>query len=60
MKPKVKVIVKKLKYPCYVCNPKGKKIVKSNCEFCNGKGQYIDKHYYYIVGNVCYDKDTLD
>jgi len=59
MKPKVKVIVKETIFPCYICNPKGKKVVKSNCDYCNGKGQYIDKHYY-IVGNVCYDKDTLD
>jgi DnaJ-class molecular chaperone len=59
-RPKVKVICKKVKTPCYCCDKVGGIPCKrSICKVCHGTGQYTEKHYIMIVGKTAYDMDTI-
>jgi hypothetical protein len=58
--PKLKVIKKIVKTPCYCCSSVGGKPTSRNkCKVCNGTGKYKESHYYHIFGNQCIDGDTV-
>jgi len=57
---KLKVIVKKVKTPCYECSEIGGIPTKKNkCRCCKGTGKYTEKTYYHIYKGQCFDGDTL-
>ena len=60
---KTKIIKKKIKSPCYICNPKGGGKTNVKCSFCDGKGNFLDEIYYFIYEKngkkYCIDSDTL-
>jgi hypothetical protein len=66
MKPKLKIIKKEIKTPCYCCNKSlyGKTSCRKNCPACKGTGQYIEYIYHHIYTGkngkkYCIDGDTL-
>lgn len=64
MKRQLDVIKKIISYPCYVCNPDGKKCIHKGCKTCDGKGNYKENFYYLITKDkkgrkIAFDSDTL-
>jgi len=45
------VIIKKLKYPCYICNDsiRGKTKARKKCAMCDGTGQFRENHYFFLT-----------
>jgi hypothetical protein len=63
---KLKVLIKKLKQPCYCCNEStcGKTTKRNECKFCGGTGQFVENYYYHIYTTkegqqICFGGETL-
>lgn len=58
------IIKKALKYPCYICNPKGGGKKGTKCSTCDGKGNYIENFYYILAKDkkgrtIAFSCDTI-
>ncbi len=64
--PKLTIIKKELRYPCFVCrkSPRGEVVKQSQCPACGGDSLFKDEIYYHIVEKknhqkIAFDADTL-
>jgi len=63
--PKLEVIKKVVKTPCYCCNEGryGNARPRKNCPECKGTGKYSETMYYHIVTingqKMCFSGDTI-